>query len=241
MIEVVTGNEQILKAYGLEGSGCSLPAGQVGGDFFEFIACDERTVFAVIGDVMGKGFRAARLMETIRHMLRECIRINPHPLEVVRRLNKVGGYELLKYGAFATLCLLCYDGITGRLSCVNAGHHPPLLLSDGKVKVARCRGVALGLLEDYLGSGVEEFFLAPGDAVVLYTDGLVEACGPGEQRYGLERLKEIVCLQGGADADRMKQNILSDLETFTRGFPQKDDVTLVVTKVTGKGGEMGGD
>lgn len=241
MIEVVTGNEQVLKAYGLEGRGCSLPAGQVGGDFFGFIACDERTVFAVIGDIMGKGFRAARLMETIRQMLRECIRINPHPLEVVRRLNKVGGYELRKYGAFATLCLLCYDGITGRLSCVNAGHHPPLLLSDGKVKVARCRGVALGLLEDYLGSGVEEFFLAPGDAVVLYTDGLVEACGPGEQRYGLERLKEIVRLQEGADADRMKQNILSDLETFTSGIPQKDDVTLVVTKVTEKGGERGGD
>jgi sigma-B regulation protein RsbU (phosphoserine phosphatase) len=241
MIKVITGNEKILSAYGLEGSGCSLPAGQVGGDFFEFISCDERTVFAVIGDVMGKGFHAARLMETIRHKLQECLKINPHPLEVVRRLNKVGGYELRKCGAFATLCLLCYDGIAGRLSCVNAGHHPPLLLSDGKVKVAQCRGVALGLLEDYLGSGVEEFFLAAGDAVVLYTDGVVEACGPGEQRYGQERLKEIVRLQYGAEADIMKKNILSDLETFTRGFPQKDDVTLVVMKVTGKAGERGGD
>ncbi|MQL53482.1 SpoIIE family protein phosphatase [Desulfofundulus thermobenzoicus] len=241
MGEVIRGNGKILRAYGLEVSGCSLPAEQVGGDFFEFISCDERTVFAVIGDVMGKGFHAARLMETIRHMLRECIRINPHPPEVVRRLNRVGGDELRKCGAFATLCLLCYDGIAGRLSCVNAGHHPPLLLSDGKVKVARCRGVALGLLEDYHGSGVEEFFLVDGDAVVLYTDGLVEACGPGEQRYGQERLMKTVRLQNGADADRMRQNILSDLETFTRGFSQKDDVTLVVMKVTGKGGQRGGD
>ncbi|WP_234970156.1 PP2C family protein-serine/threonine phosphatase [Carboxydothermus pertinax] len=238
---MITGNGKILRAYGLEVSGCSLPAEQVGGDFFEFISCDERTLFAVIGDVMGKGFHAARLMETIRHMLRECIRINPHPLEVVRRLNKVGGDELRKCRAFATLCLLCYDKVTGRLSCVNAGHHPPLLLVNGKVKVARCRGVALGLLEDYLGSGVEEFFLADGDAVVLYTDGLVEAYGPDEQRYGQERLKEIVRLQNGADADRMRQSILSDLETFTRGFSQKDDVTLVVMKVAGKGGERGGD
>ena len=241
MREVIAGDEKILRAYGLEASGCSLPAEQVGGDFSEFISCDERTVFAVIGDVMGKGFHAARLMETIRQMLRECVRINPHPLEVVRRLNKVGGYELRKCGAFATLCLLCYDGIAGRLTCVNAGHYPPLLLSEGKVKVARCRGVALGLLEDYLGSGAEEFFLAAGDAVVLYTDGLVEASGPGEQRYGQERLKEIVRLQYGADADRMKQNILSDQKTFTRSFSQKDDVTLVVMKVTGKAGERGGD
>ncbi|ADL08286.1 PP2C family protein-serine/threonine phosphatase [Thermosediminibacter oceani] len=241
MIEVITGNEKILSAYGLEGSGCSLPAGQVGGDFFDFISCDNRTVFAVIGDVMGKGFHAARLMETIRYMLLECIRINPNPLEVVRRLNKVGGYELRKYGAFASLCLLCYDGITGRLSCVNAGHHPPLLLSGGEVKVARCRGVALGLLEDYLGSGVEEFFLSAGDAVVLYTDGLVEACGPGEQRYGQKRLREIVSLHHGAEADRIRKNILSDLETFTSGFPQKDDVTLVVIKVTEKAGERIGD
>lgn len=241
MREVITGNGKIIKACGLEGSGCSLPAGQVGGDFFEFISCDERTVFAAIGDVMGKGFHAARLMETICHMLRECVRINPHPLEVVRRLNKVGGYELRKCGAFATLCLLCYDGIAGRLTCVNAGHHPPLLLSNGRVKVAQCRGVALGLLEDYLGSGAEEFFLAAGDAVVLYTDGLVEASGSGGQRYGQERLKEIVCLQNGVDADRVKQNILSDLETFTRGFSQRDDVTLVVMKVTEKAGDRDGD
>lgn len=241
MREVITGDEKILRDYGLEVSGCCLPAEQVGGDFFEFISCDERTVFAVIGDVMGKGFHAARLMEIIRDVLRECIRINPHPLEVVSRLNKVGGYELRKCGAFATLCLLCYDGVARRLSCVNAGHRPPLLLSEGKVKVARCRGVALGLLEDFLGSGVEEFIVAPGDAVVLYTDGVVEACGPGEQRYGLERLKELVHLHDGADADRIKQNILSDLETFTRGYPQKDDVTLVVMRVTGKVGERGGN
>lgn len=241
MGEVITENVKTLRACGLEVSGCSLPSEQVGGDFFEFISYDERTVFAVIGDVMGKGFRAARLMETIRQMLRECIRINPHPLEVVRRLNKVGGAELRKCGAFTTLCLLCYDGIDGRLSCVNAGHHPPLLLVDGKVKVARCRGVALGLLEDYMGSGVEESLLADGDAVVLYTDGLVEGCGPGEQRYGQERLKEVVRLQNGADADRMRQNILSDLETFTRGCSKKDDVTLVVMKVTGRGGKRGGD
>ncbi|GAV21495.1 protein serine/threonine phosphatase [Carboxydothermus pertinax] len=76
---------------------------------------------------------------------------------------------------------------------------------------------------------------------MLYTDGLVEAYGPDEQRYGQERLKEIVRLQNGADADRMRQSILSDLETFTRGFSQKDDVTLVVMKVAGKGGERGGD
>ncbi|NPV27061.1 MAG: serine/threonine-protein phosphatase [Firmicutes bacterium] len=234
MREVITGNGKILRAYGLEVSGCSLPVGQVGGDFFEFIAGDERTVFVAIGDVMGKGFQAARLMKTISHMLRECVRIHPHPLEVVRRLNKVGGYELRKSGAFATLCLLSYDGIAGRFTCVNAGHHPPLLLTNGRVKVAQCWGVALGLLDDYLGSGVEETFLTVGDAVVLYTDGLVEATGTGEQRYGQERLKELICHQYGDDADRIKQNILSDLKTFTRGFPQKDDVTLVVMKVTGR-------
>lgn len=238
---MIEGNEKILRDYGLEGSGCSRPAGQEGGDFFEFISCNESSVFIVIGDVMGKGFQAARQMETIRHSLRECIRIDSHPLEIVRRLNKLGGYELRKCGSFATLCLLCYDGKNGRLTCVNAGHHPPLLLSNGEVREVQCRGVAIGFWEDYLGSGAEEVFLAAGDAVVLYTDGLVEACSPGEQRYGQERLKKAVRLQNGVNAKCMKDKILDDLDTFTRGICQKDDVTLVVMKVTGKAGGSGGD
>lgn len=241
MRQVIAENGKILRANGLEGSGYCLSAGQEGGDFYEFISCNERSVFAVIGDVMGKGSHAARLMETTRLLLHECIRIDPHPLEVVRRLNRLAGYELRKRGSFATICLLCYDVITGRLTCINAGHHPPLLLSNGRVRVARCRGVAVGLLDDYLGSGLEEFSLTAGDAVVLYTDGLVEACGSGGQRYGQERLKEIISLQNGADAERMKENILAHLETFTQGISQKDDVTLVVMKLTEKEGDLGGD
>jgi sigma-B regulation protein RsbU (phosphoserine phosphatase) len=109
------------------------------------------------------------------------------------------------------------------------------------LKAAQCRGVALGLLEDYLGTGTDEIFLGIGDTVVLYTDGLIEACGPGEQRYGLERLKEIVCSQNNADAEGIKKSILADHSAFTHGVSQKDDVTLVVMKVTEKVGDMGGD
>jgi len=234
-------NGKVIKVGKLEGSGSSLPAGQVGGDFFEFIVHNEKTVVAAIGDVMGKGFPAAYLMETIRQMLWECVNITPQPLEVVRRLNKIGGDELRRQGAFVTLCILCCDGETGRVSCVNAGHHPPIILSSGEVKVVQCRGVALGLLEDYLGSGEEEIYLSPGDAVVMYTDGLVEACGSGEKRYGLERLKRIIRLQHNADAEKMKHCILSDLESFTRGYSQRDDITLVVMRVVKKAGERCGD
>lgn len=235
MREVNIETGKILSFCGVEGSGCNLPAGQESGDFFEFITCNENSVFTVIGDVMGKGYQAARQMEILCQLLRQCIGINSQPLEVMRRLNTLGGYELRKQGSFATLCLLCYDVIAGRLTCVNAGHYPPLLLSNGQLKAAQCRGVALGLLEEYLCTGAEEIFLAAGDAVVLYTDGLIEACGPGKQRYGLERLKGIVRSQSHADAEHMKKNILADLSTFTQGVSQKDDVTLVVMKVTGKG------
>jgi sigma-B regulation protein RsbU (phosphoserine phosphatase) len=241
MIEVIKENRSKLAVHGLECSGYSLPAGQVGGDFFEFISINDRIVYTAIGDVMGKGFQAACLMEKIRKLLRDCINVNPHPLEVVRRLNKLGGHELRKFRSFTTLCLLCFDVVARRLTCVNAGHHPPLLLSGGRINVAECRGVALGLLEDYLGSGMDEYFLAAGDVVVLYTDGVVEACGPDEQRYGQERLKEVVCLNHGFDAERIRTNILADLDKFTKGIPQRDDVTLVVMKLTEKAGDRGGD
>ncbi|MFZ5944667.1 MAG: PP2C family protein-serine/threonine phosphatase [Bacillota bacterium] len=241
MREVNIETGKILSFCGLEGSGCNLPAGQESGDFFEFISCNEDSVFTVIGDVMGKGYQAARKMEILCQLLRQCIKIDSQPLEVIRRLNTLGGYELRKQGSFATLCLLCYDVITGRLTCVNAGHHPPLFVSNGQLKAAQCRGVALGLLEEYLGTGVEEIFLAAGDAVVLYTDGLIEACGPDQRRYGLERLKEIVRSQSSTDAEGMRKNILADLSAFTQGISQKDDVTLVVMKVTEKGSDRSGD
>ncbi|NLO89602.1 MAG: serine/threonine-protein phosphatase [Clostridia bacterium] len=234
-------NRKAIRVGKLEGCGSSLPAGKVGGDFFEFFVHNNKNVVAAIGDVMGKGFPAACLMKTIHTMLCECVNITPHPLEVVRRLNKIGGDELRRRGAFVTLCIIYCDGETGRLSCVNAGHHPPIIVSNGEVKVVRCRGVALGLLEDYLGTGEEEIYLSPGDMVVMYTDGLVEAFGPGEKRYGLERLKKIVHQQPDADAAKMKRCILSDLKNFTRGYSQRDDITLLVLRVLKKAGEGCGD
>ncbi|HBT20006.1 MAG TPA: serine/threonine-protein phosphatase [Peptococcaceae bacterium] len=223
-------NGKSIKVGKLEVCGSSIPAGKVGGDFFEFITQNEKAVFAAIGDVMGKGFRAAYLMETIRQqMLREMYQLL-RPIEVVKRLNRIGGNELRRHGAFVTLFIICCDAETGCMKCVNAGHHPPILLTGGEVKVLKSRGVALGLLDDYVGSGEEEIYLSSGDALVMYTDGLVEACGPGDERYGLERLKKIVSIQQNFSAEKLRNCILADLEKFTFGYSQRDDITLVVVK-----------
>ncbi|BCV21088.1 PP2C family protein-serine/threonine phosphatase [Moorella sp. Hama-1] len=221
--------KQIIHA-GIQGAGCSIPADVEGGDFFDFIPLGGERLIAAIGDVMGKGSTAARQMKDLRVTLRACAGNNMPLLAIMEQINEMGGRRLRLAGSFATLCLISYETRNACLTSLCAGHPAPLVFNGSKVHVLKVRGVALGLLEGYQGTGPDAVCLAPGDIILLYTDGLVEARNGQGQTYGLRRLEEITSANSCHNATELREIILNDLFTFTGCRQQRDDVTLVVLK-----------
>lgn len=224
--------KQILHA-SIQGAGCSIPADVEGGDFFDLIPLGEERLIAAIGDVMGKGSRAARQMKDLRATLRTCA-VNNTPLPaIMAQVSEKGGQQLRLAGSFATLCLISYEKHNDCLTCLTAGHPAPLIVTGNNIHILQVRGVAVGLLEGYQGTEPDKVYLARGDIVLLYTDGLVEARNGQGQTYGLKHLKEITSANSYHNATKLREIILNDLFTFTGCRQQRDDVTLVVLK---KGG-----
>jgi serine phosphatase RsbU (regulator of sigma subunit) len=111
---------------------------------------------------------------------------------------------------------------------VNAGHPPPILLrGTGDLESLPANGTPLGMLEEGEYS-VAETRLEPGDRIVVFTDGLTEAQNPAGGFFGLKRLRETVRAHAGEDCQKLHTSVLTELAVFTRGAPQRDDVTLAV-------------
>jgi serine phosphatase RsbU (regulator of sigma subunit) len=142
---------------------------EVGGDFYELTVVDGRLLMA-IGDVAGHSLHAATVMAEVRHAVRAYAVDGHPPGAVLERVNRLLG--LLLPGEAATICLLTLDPKTGRVRLANAGHLPPLVISDGAVRLVHHRGPLLGIRADRPED--LEFTLPPGGTLVLYTDGLVE-------------------------------------------------------------------
>ncbi|AKX95783.1 serine phosphatase [Moorella thermoacetica] len=221
--------KQIIHA-GIQGAGCSIPAEVEGGDFFDFIPLGKERLIAAIGDVMGKGSRAARHMKDLRAIVHACAGNNMPLLTMMEQINERGGKQLRLARSFATLCLISYEMYNARLTSLSAGHPAPLAFSGNKLRILKVKGVALGLLEGYQGTEPDTVSLAPGDVVLLYTDGLVEARNGQGQTYGLKRLENITLANSCQNAIQLRDTILNDLFTFTGRKQQRDDVTLVILK-----------
>lgn len=216
---------------GADIAGQSLPAGAMGGDYFDAITAASGTLFLSIADVMGKGLRAALLMLSLRSAFRSVLRYQENHGLIMEHLNLVAGEDLRCTGSFATFCLLSFHQESRCLAWSNAGHYPPLLLSDGQIAYLNGRGVALGLLEHGPAPVSYTRQLAPGDIVVLYTDGLLEAQNALGEKFGLSRMEAAVRQSATLSAADIKEAILGSLASFTHGHEQRDDVTLAILKV----------
>jgi len=220
---------------GFDLAAISLPASQVGGDFYDFIPVGRDKLGIVIADVSGKGVPAALFMALSRAIVRANAEGEPTVSEIIRRANRTISQEA-KLGMFVTMFYGVLDTRQGVLSYVNAGHNPPFLYSQtsGDIHMLRARGVALGVLD---GASFEqrEIALKKGDIVVFYTDGITEAMNDSEELYGNERLTGLVAGSAGLPAREIAGKIKDDVFAFAQDRPQHDDFTLVVMKATGDG------
>ena len=210
-----------------EVTGRVTPARQVGGDSFDyFVIGDQRLGFA-IGDVSGKGMPAALLMMTAQSYLRVyCNSDRPLP-EKLRQLNQAV-VRSAQPGKFITLFYAELDPADGLLRYVNAGHNYPLLRrADGSLEPLIEGGLMLGFGED-IEFVQGETSMEPGDALLLYSDGVSEAMDLRNQEYGEERLQEAWQRYGTLPPAPFIAKLMAEVETFRAGAPQSDDITLVV-------------
>jgi phosphoserine phosphatase RsbU/P len=205
-------------------SGLTVPAGAVGGDWYDFIPFPDGRWGLVLADVSGKGTAAALLMSATRGMLRSLAEACCSPGEVLTKLNGLL-VEDFPAGKFVTLVYAVLDPSTRTLIFANAGHLHPLFIDDNGAQFLDTeRGLPLGIgCGDYSETTVA---LSPGSRLVFYSDGITEAENADEQEYGLERLAEHA-VSAGASA----VSIVDDVRAFAHGFAVRDDATVIFVGV----------
>jgi len=215
--------------------GRSVPANEVGGDYFDFVATPDRHWHVVIGDVSGKGVPAALIMSIVRSLIHTFLKFEQTPREVLRLVNQSLSQDLNE-DMFVTLSTMRLDPARNRVQIARAGHEPVMVLrSHGELEEIAPRGAALGLVDvDDFQRTIEqqEFGLEPDDLLLLYTDGVTEAQNPAREEFGHERLREIVRRHRGATSRQLFDSIMTELQRYADGAPQYDDITLVVVRRT---------
>lgn len=216
---------------GYDIAGKNVPARIVGGDYFDFINVEEGRVCICLGDVSGKGLPASLLMANLQATLRGQTHRDVVPNECLRRCNNML-FRSTNPEHFVTLFCGLLDAENHQLTFCNAGHNFPLLFSGGKDPVLlKTGGVVLGVIEGYPFEQ-ETVVLAPGDVLVIYSDGVTEAMDSAETEFGEETLQEIVNSHLDDPASELIDRILSNVKKHTGDHPQSDDMTMVVVKRT---------
>jgi sigma-B regulation protein RsbU (phosphoserine phosphatase) len=218
---------------GLDYCGQCRPAREVGGDYYDFLELPGGKLGIAIGDVSGKGVGAALMMASLEASLRALASVVRDPADLLARVNTFV-CQASSANRYATLFYAEYDPATRRISYVNAGHNPPLVLrnSAGPYRVLRLEdgGSVIGLFPQKYQQGV--FSHEPGDLMVLFTDGVSESMNAHDEEWGEERLIELAKTCHGRSALEGMRRILAAAQAFAAGAPQHDDMTLVVLRVT---------
>jgi PAS domain S-box-containing protein len=206
------------------------PGTTVGGDFYDVFEVDMDNWAALIGDVVGKGPQAAAMMGLARYTIRTAAMSETRPSALLETLNEA----ILRQVRDNMFCTACFarvrrDGANARVTVASGGHPLPLLLHpDGRVETVGEPGTLLGVFDDptIVDRALD---LAPGDALVMYTDGVVDE-RRGDEEFGEERLRQVLSTLGRASAQQIADAIDQAVLGFTTG-EQKDDVAVLVLKV----------
>jgi sigma-B regulation protein RsbU (phosphoserine phosphatase) len=217
------------KIPGYEFAAVALPAREVAGDLYDFIHLGQRRLALTVGDVSGKGLPAALLMAHMQGSVRDVAHETEDVGECVTRLN----HRLVESTSpekFATLVYGVLDTETHCFRYSNAGHNPPMLATGAQPpRLLETGGTLLGIV-DGLTFAEESVPLAPGDLLVLYTDGISEAMNIRQEQFGDDRLAALVRDCRSLSASAAKDRILAAVEAHQAGQPAADDITLVVVK-----------
>ena len=210
----------------------SLPCRSIGGDFYDYVDLPDRALGFVLGDVAGKGPPAALLSAMMQGMFAAQAARSEPPSTTISRVN----LALYRRGIESRFVTLMYGALEqgGQLTYCNAGHNPPLVISAAGDNVRRleCGGPIVGLFE---GATYDEetVVLAPGDWLIVFSDGVSEALSADGDEYGDARI--VACVQQNASAapQQLLEALFADVRQFAHGAAQSDDITAMVLRYRG--------
>ena len=230
--------QAILPASFPEGEGFDVygnmaPARNVGGDFFDVINLENGRLGLAVADVSDKGVPAALFMMSSRTLLKGAAIGMGDPSGVLSEVNDLLNEDNETF-MFVTLLYAVFDPESGLLTYANGGHSNPLVVhTDGSnEELPTTGGIALGVMPnlEYREASVT---LAPGDTLILYTDGVSEAMNSEGEEFGVDRLMRIFNERAPASAKEANEVILQAVVEFADGYPQSDDVTCLVLRRVG--------
>ncbi len=203
------------------------PAREVGGDFYDVIRLKNNTIGLVIADVSGKGVPAALFMMICRTLMKS-VAIGLHsPEKVLREANTIL-LEENESCMFVTVFYAVFDPESGRLCYANGGHNPPVRIKagGGSELLPVESGIALGVAPDATFHE-QEITLAPGDALLLYTDGVTEAMNEKGELFGEQRLLSAMSAVAAEQSRQLTKQLITEVLRFADTAPQADDITCL--------------
>jgi sigma-B regulation protein RsbU (phosphoserine phosphatase) len=204
------------------------PAREIGGDFYDFISFPNGRLGLAVADVADKGVPAALYMALSRTTLRLVAATHPRPAQVLQRVNQAI-LDATYADLFVTLFYLVLDPRAHTAAYAAGGHGLALLLRQDELMPLRAKGMPLGILPD-IAFEERRIHLAPGDYLILYTDGVTDAVNPRMESYGRERFfRKLQALRGLAP-DAMVAAIHEDVRAWKGDAPRYDDFTLVIAQ-----------
>jgi serine phosphatase RsbU (regulator of sigma subunit) len=215
---------------GYQIAGRSVAAQEAGGDYFDYNELGNGAWSISVGDVSGKGLPASMLMANVQGMIRLLSSLNMQPADVMRRANELLCRSTPPHD-FVTFFYSTLDPSSHTLTFCNAGHNPALHFHDGGIAELATRGTVLGMFERF-GYGQDSVALAPGDIVVIYSDGVTEAIDVAEDQFGEERLISVVNANRNKSAAVILDALFDAVARHQFDQPPFDDTTAVVIKRT---------
>lgn len=208
------------------------PAGIVSGDYCDLVPAPCGDFYFILGDVSGKGVAASMLMAHLQAMFRTLIPMGLPLPELVERASRVFCESTLPTHYATLVCGRAGD--SGEVEVCNAGHPPPLFIAGGGVAQIEATGLPLGAFcdEQFTTSRVR---VEPGQAILLYTDGLSEARDTSGRMYGTDRVRELFRGQRGSGPKDLIETCLKDLALFRTGAPAGDDLTIMAIRRSAAG------
>ncbi len=205
----------------------------LGGDCYNFAPLDDGRLALVVGDASGKGLAAALMIANVQSSLRTAALFTGNDLAALLKVVNHQAYHSSLEDHFATLFYGVFDRATRTLRYVNAGHNPPMVLRrDGTVEWLAAGGAPVGMFPD---SRYEESIvqLDPGDVVIAYTDGVIDAASPAGEEWGLRGLLSATSAcetRSSRRAEGIVELVFNSMDDFSKGY-QIDDATLAVLRV----------